>query len=188
LADSDYAAQADAFDAWSPWLATPPTPGLPPPGPLLPPATPQPMRPPGLSPGAAAEHPAPLVDLRNSSPLAPPGALPPAAPAAVSGALGVVPATGPVPAENGHTLGLALLLVGIGSAVGVKYGGLFGGAAGAMYGGSAVNAIRAARCVIQGTPQADKEAAVSATYAVLGAAVASYLVWQTSKKTGSTER
>ena len=82
------------------------------------------------------------------------------------------------PTEGAHMLGLSLLLVGIGAAIGVGYGGLFGGVAGSMYGGATVNAIRATRHVMRGGAGDDREAAVSGTYAVLGAGVASYLVWR----------
>jgi hypothetical protein len=74
------------------------------------------------------------------------------------------------------------LLVGVGGAIGIKYGGLFGGSAGAIYGGSAVNAIRAARAVMQGTPEADREALVSASYAVVGIGFATWLVWKTGDR------
>jgi len=84
-------------------------------------------------------------------------------------------ATPPVPEENGHTLGLAILLTGIGGAIGGKYAGLFGGAAGALYGGAAMNAIRAGRNIVRGTPEADKEAMVSATWAIISAGVATYI-------------
>jgi hypothetical protein len=132
--------------------------------------------------------PASLVDTSGSTstpnlplPPAPPGIAPEPGTAPVHGlGANLVP-------ENGHTLGLALLLVGVGSAIGVKYGGVFGGVAGAVYGGSTVNAIRAGRAVVQGTPEADKEAMVSATYAVIGAGFATWLVWKsTQRKKAST--
>jgi hypothetical protein len=88
------------------------------------------------------------------------------------------PAPAPPPAtplENGHTLGLAILASGVGGAVGAKYGGLFGGAAGVLYGGALTNLIRAARSVVRGTPEADKEAAISATWAVISAGIATYI-------------
>jgi hypothetical protein len=85
----------------------------------------------------------------------------------------------PVPVENGHTLGLALLMSGVGSLVGLHYAGLYGGAAGVLYGGATVNAVRAGRNLLAGTPEADHEAAVSGTYAVLCAGLASWILWKT---------
>ena len=90
--------------------------------------------------------------------------------------------TSSVPLENGHTLGLALLLVSAGTAVGLSYGGMFGGVAGGLYGGSVINAIRAARCVTHGTAQSDHEALVSGTYAVACAGLATYLLYRTRTK------
>jgi hypothetical protein len=174
---------------WSPWLSGP---GLPPaPGQAAFPAGPEPSLLPSSPPAALPEyalapHPndvaAPLVDVRNTVTMpvlplpAPPSGMPSsvAAPASGFGAAAIP--------ENGHTLGLALLLVGVGGAIGVKYGGLFGGAAGTVYGGSAVNAIRAARAVMQGTPEADREALVSASYAVVGIGFATWLVWKTGNR------
>jgi hypothetical protein len=176
---------------WSPFVgghSLPPAPGQAA-FPAGPEPSPLPSSPPAALPEyATAPHPndvaAPLVDLRNTVTMpvlplpAPPPGMPSsgAAPAPTSG-LGAT-----VISENGHTLGLALLLVGVGGAIGVKYGGLFGGSAGAVYGGSAVNAIRAARAVMQGTPEADREALVSASYAVVGIGFATWLVWKTGDR------
>jgi len=86
------------------------------------------------------------------------------------------------PPETSHSLGLALLLVTVGAGVGLKLGGAMGGVAGGLYGGSLVNAIRAARCVTHGVPDSDKEAMRSGTWALVGAGLASYLVYMESKK------
>jgi hypothetical protein len=91
------------------------------------------------------------------------------------------PAAAPPP-ETSHSLGLALLLVTVGAGVGLKLGGAMGGVAGGLYGGSLVNAIRAARCVTHGVPDSDKEAMRSGTWALVGAGLASYLVYMESKK------
>jgi hypothetical protein len=85
---------------------------------------------------------------------------------------------GDTPVEDGHTLGLAILLTGIGSALGVVYGGVFGGIGGGLVGGSIVNGIRAWRNVKKGTSDGDREAIVSGTYAVLGAGAAVYLLYK----------
>lgn len=80
--------------------------------------------------------------------------------------------------QTRHTLGLSLVLVPLVGLAGLYYGGPFGGAAGVFLGGSAVNAYRAARNVTQGSPDSDREAMVSGTYAVLGAAVGGYIAWR----------
>lgn len=128
------------------------------------PASPLPVQPGGYGPPSA-------VDVRYEQG----GPLP-------IGYAGYGPAMGddrPVPVENGHTLGLALLMSGVGSLVGLHYGGLYGGAAGVLYGGATVNAVRAGRNLLAGTPEADHEAAVSGTYAVLCAGLASWILWRT---------
>ncbi len=86
------------------------------------------------------------------------------------------------PSENSHSLGLALLLVSVGTGVGLKFGGTMGGVAGGLFGGVAVNALRAARCVTKGTAESDKEAVRSGTWALLGAALAGWLVYNEQKK------
>lgn len=85
------------------------------------------------------------------------------------------------PVENAHMLGLALICTGLGAALGLRYGGLYGSVAGGLYGGATVNAVRAAIAVTKGTPDNDREATVSGTYAALGIGIASYLLWKTSK-------
>ena len=118
-----------------------------------------------------------------SAPGTAPAPLPVQAPLLVPGSLGpVVSAPVPVqapaltPLENGHTLGLTVLLTGIGTTLGIMYGGLYGGAGGALAGGSIVNLIRAYRRATLGTPEDDKEATISATYGVLGLVGAVYLI------------
>jgi len=107
--------------------------------------------------------------------------LAPPLPAFPTGAMGQPLPSAPAPAvalENGHTLGLTVLLVGIGSAAGLTYGGLFGGVAGGLAGGSMVNLWRAYRHVVRGTPEDDREATISGTYGVLGGAVSLYLFYK----------
>lgn len=84
---------------------------------------------------------------------------------------------------SSHMLGIALGAVAVGAVVGWKYAGLLGGLAGGLLGGAAVNGFRAAKSITEGTSDADKEAAVSGTYAVAGAGAAIYLLYRaTSKK------
>ena len=93
---------------------------------------------------------------------------------------GPMPGTGdiepPGEAKASHLFGLATVLVGTGAAIGFYYGGAFGGLAGSLFGGAAVNAYRAyAYYRMGGGPEADAEAKVSGTYAVIAAGLASYL-------------
>ena len=95
----------------------------------------------------------------------------------------------PVPAEQlgepdlpviptSHMLGLATVLVAAGAAVGLHYGGPFGGLAGSLLGGAVANGYRAVSYYRQGTPDADKEAKISAAYAVIAAAGGGYLSYK----------
>lgn len=85
----------------------------------------------------------------------------------------------PLPAEDGHSLGLSFLLLAIGSYAGVRsVGGLYGGVAGAVFGGATSNLVRAARMITRGTSQSDHEAIVSATYGIIGVGFGSYIVWK----------
>lgn len=95
-------------------------------------------------------------------------------------------ALGEPPQRTSAMLGLSLLVVGVGVAIGAKYAGLFGGIAGGLYGGASINAMRAVKNLTDGQPESDREAAISGTYAVLGAGVATYVLYQTraEKKKG----
>jgi len=89
---------------------------------------------------------------------------------------------GEPPSRASAALGLSLLLVGTGAAIGAKYRGMFGGIAGGLYAGAMVNAIRAVRSLTDGQAESDKEAAISGTYSLLGAGVATYVLYQTREK------
>ena len=96
----------------------------------------------------------------------------PGAVAGFSGALGAEPDRGSA------LLGPAFLAVGAGAMVGGAKAGFFGAAAGALYGGSAINAVRAFRAA-----KTDRtEAVVSGTFAIVGAGVATWLLWKRSSK------
>ena len=86
------------------------------------------------------------------------------------------------PESASNLLGLALLAVPVAAAVGAKYAGLLGLLGGALLGGAAVNSVRAAKNFMDGTSDSDREATVSGTYAVVGAAAGAYLVYQGQKK------
>jgi len=77
-----------------------------------------------------------------------------------------------------HLLGLSTLLVGAGSLAGLRFGGLQGASAGALFGGAAVNLYRAIAFSMKGTPADDREAVVSGTYAVAAAGLAGYILWR----------
>lgn len=79
----------------------------------------------------------------------------------------------PDPADRA-LLGATFVVVGVGSAIGATKGGLFGSIAGGLYGGAAMNAVRAARVAKTDS----KEAIVSGTFAILGAGIATYLLWK----------
>lgn len=100
-----------------------------------------------------------------------------------------VPAMGPRPGRQkafgldsqseSSLAGAAILVVGLGGALGASKWGLRGGAAGSLAGGSLVNAYRASKASSAGDT---KEALVSLTYAVVGAGVAAWLVLSNKKK------
>lgn len=70
--------------------------------------------------------------------------------------------------EAGHTLGISILGIVAGAAIGTYYGGPFGGLAGSLFAGAGINAYRAMKYYTAGTD--DSEAKVSGTYAVVSAA------------------
>jgi len=87
----------------------------------------------------------------------------------------------PGEARASHLFGLATVLVGTGAAIGFYYGGAFGGLAGSLFGGASVNAYRAFAFYRMGSPEADNEAKVSGTYAVIAAGLAGYLAYKHAK-------
>lgn len=92
---------------------------------------------------------------------------------------------GVMPQEGSHMLGLSALAVGLGAIVGYRYGGIYGSFAGSLFGGAAVNAYRALYYYKEGTPEGDKEAAASATYAALTIAMGGYLAATKVKPTAA---
>jgi hypothetical protein len=95
-----------------------------------------------------------------------------------------MPDIGPPPTHGGvfgattdrGTLGFTLVAAVGGAAAGGYYGGAWGALAGSLFGGAAVSAYRAMSHVKDGTPDADKEAITSGTYAV-GAGVIGGVIW-----------
>lgn len=88
--------------------------------------------------------------------------------------------------DGAHSLGLSILLVGVGIAVGTYYKGIWGGVSGGLYGGALANFVRAGRNMTHGTPDSDREAIISGTYGVLSSGVASYLLWKYGGKHGES--
>lgn len=80
-----------------------------------------------------------------------------------------------LPPASSSMLGIALLAVVGGAALGAKFGGAYGALAGSLLAGAGVNAFRAVRAVQQGTPEGDKEAQISGAFAVGGAALGGFL-------------
>lgn len=93
---------------------------------------------------------------------------------------------GPLEDER-HTLGMSVLAFGVGAALGYHFGGGGGAAAGALWGGALVNAYRAITSVASGTEEDDREAAVSATWALVNAAAGGYVWYKLASKDESSQ-
>lgn len=185
----------DGYDAFGPPPADPygaPPPAAPPP--RRPPSQPQPAPPDDSSPS----HVNPMVR-QPGAPSAPPpaapapgcpGAPPPGYPAvrvpAGSPARSLQPPMGQIEHERAHMLGLSVVGIGLGSAVGWHYGGGGGALAGTVFGGAAVNAYRAYHYFMEGTPDATKEAMINATYAVVLTGLAAWW-WSENVAEGPAE-
>ncbi len=89
---------------------------------------------------------------------------------------------------SGHVLGVVTIAVGIGVAAGIYYGGPFGAVAGSLFGGSVANAYKAVTAYKSGTPDGDAEAKVSATYAILAAALGGWVAYKFAKPRTGYER
>lgn len=85
-----------------------------------------------------------------------------------------------------NMLGLTILSVGAGAALGAIFGdGPLSILGGAILGGAAVNGLRAAKEVTQGNQEADKAAVVDGTFAIGGAALAVYLLYKANSEKGA---
>lgn len=85
---------------------------------------------------------------------------------------------------QGHMLGASTLIVGAGSLLGAHFGGIYGGIAGALFAGSAINGLRAGHALLQSPPQ-KKEALVSGIYGGLAVLMGGFILWKLDKrKTG----
>jgi hypothetical protein len=79
--------------------------------------------------------------------------------------------------EQAHMLGISTVIVATSTVIGTRFGGLYGAVAGSLFGGSALNALRAIKFAMEGTPEGDKEALVSGTYTVVAASLGGYLTY-----------
>ncbi|MBW2672289.1 MAG: hypothetical protein JRD89_02585 [Deltaproteobacteria bacterium] len=83
---------------------------------------------------------------------------------------------------GGHLLGFSTLAVSIGAIAGTRYGGMYGGVAGSLFGGALVNIYRAVRFAMDGSPEADREAAISGTYALAAAGFGGAVIYKLDRK------
>lgn len=77
--------------------------------------------------------------------------------------------------NSGHMLGLSILCAGIGGGLGAYFGGRWGFLAGSLFGGAAVNSFRALSYLKEGDEDADKEAVISGTYALVTTGLGIYI-------------
>jgi hypothetical protein len=84
-------------------------------------------------------------------------------------------------ADRGHLLGFGLIASSLGAVAGLRIGGVYGGVAGTLFAGSAVNLYRAALHAARRTPEGEREAVVSATYGLIAAGLGSYISFKTSE-------
>jgi len=78
--------------------------------------------------------------------------------------------------STGNLLGLGILLPTAGLLVGLKYDGFYGGLGGSLAAGSLINVYRSVKYMLRGTPEDDKEAIISGTYAAIGLGVSTWLI------------
>lgn len=124
-------------------------------------------RPRGYDFGPSVASP-PMMSSAHAPPMAAPGMPDIGPPPTMGGSLGQV-------ADRG-TLGFTVIAAAGGAIAGYYYGGGWGALAGSLFGGATVSAFRAAKHVKEGSPESDKEAITSGTYAV-GAAAIGGVIW-----------
>lgn len=113
--------------------------------------------------------PSPTNDVYGRPPMPMPMGPPPMPPGApyYGQAVGQAPPM-PVPTKSSKGLAATLVALGVGVAAGAKMGGWAGAGAGLLLAGGTVNAVRASRAYLQGTPGGDREGAITATYGLVG--------------------
>ncbi len=82
-----------------------------------------------------------------------------------------------------NMLGLSLVAIAAGGATGGYFGGMWGALAGILYGGAAVNTLVAGQSVLRGDAASDSEAMKRGTFAVVGAGLATFVLYKTQTKT-----
>lgn len=82
--------------------------------------------------------------------------------------------------ERAHMLGFGLIASSLGAVAGLRIGGVYGGVAGTLFAGSAVNMYRAALHAARRTPEGDREAIVSGTYSLIAAGLGGYISFKTA--------
>lgn len=85
-------------------------------------------------------------------------------------------AVGEIENEQAHSLGLSMLAMAVGIAVGARQGGLTGAAAGSLIAGAAVNGWRAFSYYQKGTEKDDTEGRISLIYGLIAGAGGAF-VW-----------
>lgn len=88
----------------------------------------------------------------------------------------------PPPQGGSNVLGLSLVAVTGGAAIGWHLGGPYGALAGLLFGGAATNLLTAGYQVTRGTPDADRDAAVRAFYGIGAAGAGAYLLYKTGSR------
>ena len=83
--------------------------------------------------------------------------------------------------ERAHMLGFGLIASSLGAVAGLRIGGVYGGVAGTLFAGSAVNLYRAAMHASRGTPEGNREAIVSGTYSLIAAGLGGYISYKTGE-------
>lgn len=89
-------------------------------------------------------------------------------------------AANPDTTERAHMLGFGLIASSLGAVAGLRIGGAYGGVAGTLFAGSAVNMYRAALHAARRTPEGDREAIISGTYSLLAAGLGAYVSFKTA--------
>lgn len=82
--------------------------------------------------------------------------------------------------ERAHMLGFGLIASSLGAVAGLRIGGVYGGVAGTLFAGSAVNMYRAALHASRRTPDGDREAIISGTYSLIAAGLGGYISYKTA--------
>lgn len=83
--------------------------------------------------------------------------------------------------ERSHLLGFSLIASSLGAVAGLRIGGIYGGVAGTLFAGAAVNGYRAALHAVRRNPEGDREALISATYGLISAGLGGYIAFKSAE-------